>query len=268
VDEVRPLTIDQLRERQLRLLSAVADHCERHGLHYYLCAGTLLGAVRHQGYIPWDDDIDLMLPREDFDRLCATFPGPEAVHVSLRSLTSDRHYVLPFAKVTDDRTRIDVESDMISGLGVYIDVFPLDGWCRSRPARLVQRVLLKGLLDVMRVKHMVLGRRRKGVRNVVLALGKVLLAWLPARWVARSLERVAKLGRFDTARDVGVISWGYQESIPVTAYGEPGHLDFEGSSYRVPHDTHTVLSTIYGDYMTLPPAEQQVTHHRFVAYEL
>ena len=126
---------------------------------------------------------------------------------------------------------------MISGLGVFIDVFPLDGWCRSSVARLVQRVLLKGLLDVMRVKHMVLGRRRKGLRNVVLALAKVLLAWLPVRWVARALEKVAKLGPFDTGRRAGVICWGYQESIPVTAYGEPGMLEFEGARYRVPRDT-------------------------------
>ena len=267
--EARQLTMEQLRERQLQLLTAVADHCEEHGLRYYLCAGTLLGAVRHQGYIPWDDDIDLMLPRRDFDRLCTTFPGPGArPDVSLRSLSSDEGYVLPFAKVCDDRTRLDVESDMISGLGVFIDVFPLDGWCRSPVPRLVQRMLLKGLLDVMRVKHMVLGRRRKGLRNVVLAVAKVLLAWLPVRWVARALERVAKLGRFDTAREAGVICWGYQESIPVTAYGEPGRLEFEGTSYQVPHDPHTVLGILYGDYMALPPVEQQVTHHRFVAYEI
>ena len=265
----RELTIEQLRERQLRLFAAVARHCDDHGLRYYLCAGTLLGAVRHGGYIPWDDDIDLMLPRPDFDRLCATFPGPDTPEgMSLRSLHSSPEHVLPFAKVCDDRTRLEVESDMITGLGVFIDVFPLDGWCRQRPARWLQRALLKGLLDVMRVRHMVLGRRRAGVRNLVLAVSKVLVAWLPARTVARGLERVARLGTFETSQDAGVIVWGYQESIPRAAYGEPRRLSFEGRDYDAPHDTETVLRILYGDYMQLPPADQQVTHHRFVAYEL
>src|SRR4029079_13184062 len=90
----------QLRARQLRLLRAVADHCETHGLRYYLCAGTLLGAVRHGGDIPWDDDIDLMLPRPDFDALCASFPTSAAPdQVSLRALSNSPTHVLPFAKV-------------------------------------------------------------------------------------------------------------------------------------------------------------------------
>lgn len=263
------LTIEQLRKRQLRLLRAVVEHCDAEGLRYYLCAGTLLGAVRHGGFIPWDDDIDLMLPRPDFDKLCASFPRADSpAGMSLRSLSSRPDHVLPFAKVCDDRTRLEVESDIIKGLGVFIDVFPLDGWSDRPGLHAFQRVALKGLLDVMRVKHMVLRRKRTVLRNLVLAVAKVLLAVLRPRWVAASMERVARLGRFDSTTRGGVIVWGYQETVPVAAYGDPGRLPFEGGSYCVPQDTDTVLRILYGDYMRLPPVEQRVTLHRFVAYEL
>ena len=263
------LTIEQLRARQLRLLRAVADHCETHGLRYYLCAGTLLGAVRHGGYIPWDDDIDLMLPRRDFEKLCSSFPNSAAPEgVSLRSLTSSPTHVLPFAKVCDDRTRLEVESEIIKGLGVAIDVFPLDGWSDRRVVRTFQRVALKALPQVMRVKHVVLGRRRTVLRNALIAVAKGVLSVIPTRWVAASLEKVARVGDFDACTHGGVIVWGYQESVPVAAYGVPGQLTFEERSYDVPQDTETVLRILYGDYMRLPPVEQQVTLHRFVAYEL
>ncbi len=263
------LTIEQMRERQLRLLRAVVDHCETNGLRYYLCAGTLLGAVRHGGYIPWDDDIDLMLPRPDYEKLCATFPASDApAGVSLRSLGRTPGYVLPFAKVCDDRTRLEVESEIIKGLGVFIDVFPLDGWSDRRIVRLCQRVCLKRLLDVMRVKNMVIGHRRSPLRNAVLAVAKVLLAVLRPGWAAAAMGRVARLGDFESCARGGVIAWGYQESVPVAAYGVPSQLVFEKGSYCVPQDTDTVLRILYGDYRSLPPVEQQVTLHRFVAYQL
>ena len=261
------LTIEQMRARQLRLLDAVIEHCAARGLRYYLCAGTLLGAVRHAGYIPWDDDIDLMLPRPDFEKFCASFPSEAPTDVSLRSLASSHDYVLPFAKVCDDRSRLEVESDIIKGLGVFIDVFPVDGWCDRGRLKSLQRVMLKGLLDVMRIKHVVLRRQRTMLRNSLLAVAKVVLApWRPRR-VALLMERVARWGRFDSSAEGGVICWGYQETVPIAAYGVPKQMTFENRTCAVPYDTDAVLRILYGDYMRLPPEDQQVTLHRFVAYE-
>lgn len=262
------MTLLEVRERQLRLLGAVVEHCEAHGLRYYLCAGTLLGAVRHQGYVPWDDDIDLMMPRRHFEALCASFPAAAPSGVSLRSAATSPGYVLPFAKVCDDRTRLEVESEIIHGLGVYIDVFPLDGWRRGRAGRAVQAFLLARLLDVMQVKHMTLERRRARGRTALLACLKALLWWLPVAAVARALDAVARAGAFESSKEGGVIVWGYQERVPVTAYGDPLPVLFEGRTYCGPRDPDMVLRTLYGDYLQLPPADQQVTNHRFVAYEI
>lgn len=262
----RPIGIEELRQRQLVLLDRLVEVCDRLGLRYYLCAGTLLGAVRHQGYIPWDDDIDVMLPRRDYEVLCREFEDDEAL--SLRSSRRTPGYVLPFAKVCDERTRLEVESDIVEDIGIYVDVFPVDGWLRDRRRR-VQRAALGRLLDLMRVKHLsVEVRRRSRARNAVLRLAKLAVVWLPTAWVAAALTRVATWGDLDRCDEAGVIVWGYQESVPAAAYGAPRPLVFEGRDLAGPADPETVLSVLYGRYMELPPPEARVTHHRFTAYEI
>jgi lipopolysaccharide cholinephosphotransferase len=260
--------VAQVREHQLRLLEVIAHHCDAHGLRYYLYAGTLLGAVRHKGYIPWDDDIDLMLPRPDYEALCAGFPGADTPDgISLRSRRTDDGYVLPFAKVCNDPTRLEVESDIIHGLGINVDVFPLDGWMEGWRRRL-QTLLLGGLIQIMRAKNLKLSRKRSLLRTSVLATVKTLLATLPAGRVSGWLERVGRWGDYETSREAGVLVWGTLEAFPVEAFGSPTSLDFEGKRYSGPEDPDTILGIHYGHYMLLPPVEARVTNHRLVAYEL
>lgn len=267
VDALRPLSLPEIREAQLGVLDAIDAHCAAHGITYYLCAGTLLGAVRHGGYIPWDDDIDIMLPRPDFERFCATFaaPGSGSAHV-VHSAATSPDFALPFAKVCDTRTVLDVESDVVKGIGVFVDAFPLDGWRDGRLTRRAQRAGLALLTRLMLVKHLSLRSARGGARTLVLRAAKVVLAALPARAIAGGLTRVALWGSFGATADAGVIVWGYRETVPHRCYGDPVQLSFEGRLLPAPADADSVLRILYGDYGTLPPVAQQVTNHRFRAY--
>src|SRR4051794_23693513 len=135
------MTPAELRSVQLELLGVVDELCEQHGLRYFLWAGTLLGAVRHGGVIPWDDDIDLAMPRSDYERLCAELPDVMGDSVDLYTQDGHPDYEYPFARVADNRTLI-VEGSRISvPMGAFIDIFPMDGWPRgglmSRLHRLV-----------------------------------------------------------------------------------------------------------------------------------
>lgn len=268
----RRLSDQELRERQLRILDAIAVHCDALGLRYYLCAGTLLGAVRHGGYIPWDDDIDVMLPRPDWERLCATFPDRAAdasvSDLSIRSLSTSPTYALPFAKVCDDATELDVESDIIRDIGIYVDVFPLDGWADGKLQRRLQHAAMKALTYVIRVKHLQRARRRAWWRDLVLAIGKALLLPISARLAAQALTRVGRSVAFDTSAEAGIVVWGYHEVVPRHCYGTAGRVSFEGRELPAPADTDCVLRVIYGDYMQLPPPDKRITHHRFTAYAL
>ncbi len=208
-----------------------------------------------------------MLPRPDFEALCAGFPDADTPDgVSLRSRRRDPGYVLPFAKICNDRTRLEVESDIIHGLGINVDVFPLDGWLEGWRRRL-QANLLNLLIQIMRAKHLKLARKRSLLRTSVLAVLKTLLTVLPAGRVSGGLERVGRWGDYETSREAGVLVWGTLEAFPVEAIGTPTPLDFEGKRYSGPEDPDRILRIHYGDYMQLPPEEARVTNHRFVAYE-
>lgn len=263
---MRELTLDELRSTQLQILDAIAEHCVRNGIRFYLCAGTLLGAVRHEGYIPWDDDIDIMLPRTDFERLCRAIGNS---HLAVHSPSTSAEYPFPFAKICDRRTRIEVESDVLEGLGVYVDAFPLDGWCRNALARAAQRRLILALDVLMRVKHMQQqGTSRGRAKNAILRLAKFLIGPLSPRSISAALTWTVGRSPFETSDLVGVAVWGYHEALPHRYYGTPSTVTFEGRACPAPADTAGVLAGLYGDYMTPPPEADRATHHRFKAYAL
>ncbi len=265
----RSLSSHELRARQLRILDAIDRHCREFGITYYLCAGSLLGAIRHGGYIPWDDDIDIMLPRQDYEQFCRTFGRADGdVVYSLRSLETSPTYPFPFAKVCDDETRLDVGSDVVRDIGVYVDVFPIDAWCDGRIRGWLQRQALGLLCLAMRAKHLQTKTARNLFRKVVLSMAKLGARPVGARYIARALTLIATLSRQRHPRASGVIVWGYRERVPTHCYGSPQPIVFEGRKYPSPKDSETVLKIIYGDYMSLPPLDQRTTHHRFSAYAM
>ena len=120
------ITSEELKAIQLDLLQKTADFCKENGIRYYLCGGTLLGAIRHKGYIPWDDDIDISMPRPDYDRFISMFNKPENDYQVI-DMSNNKKYGLPFAKVHDTRTFVDELQYTKDQFGVYIDIFPIDG---------------------------------------------------------------------------------------------------------------------------------------------
>ena len=123
---MKRVTPEELKTIQLDLLQKTADFCEQNGLRYFLCGGTLLGAIRHKGYIPWDDDIDIAMPRPDYDRFCMTFNQPNSVY-RVKSLFTHPNYICAFAKVYDNRTLLKELHYKGIHFGVYIDILPVDG---------------------------------------------------------------------------------------------------------------------------------------------
>ncbi len=265
---LRQLDDAEVRAHQLGVLDVFSEHCRTHDITYYLCAGTLLGAIRHKGFIPWDDDIDVMLPRPDYERLCETWRNAEKGNrFTLRSVDSDSSYELPFAKISDDSTVLDVESGIVGDIGVYIDVFPLDSWHRIGVRRRLQQLCLRGLYKLVQLKAPARRRKRGALQEVVIKVASLLAAIVPGRSLAKALTRVARGPGYEHGSDVGVIVWGYREVVPRSSYGRGSTVEFEGRQMPAPDDPDDVLRRIYGDYMTPPPEGQRVTHHRsFTAF--
>lgn len=249
-----------LRAFQLRLLEilkSVDAVCRAHNLTYYIEAGTLLGAVRHQGFIPWDDDIDIIMPRPDYDRLMAH--ADQWLPQPLRMMTgrNSQDYLHAFAKVVDSSTHL-VERGV--EMGLYVDIFPIDGMSNCR---LVQRVhvlwyryITKKMLyfccrDPYKHGHgpscwwTLLCRRLYGYRHA-----------------HRAIDRMQR--RYDYTRHEMTIDHDFnlEGVMPKSVLGRPTEIVFEGCKFYGPEHPDDYLSRVYGaDYMTPPPPEKRMVHY-------
>ena len=252
---IRPLQL-----RILSILQAVDQTCRKHGLQYYLWAGTMIGAVRHKGFIPWDDDLDIAMPRPDYDRLIAHchewLPQP----FEMVCAENDPVYPLPFAKIQDGSTTL-IERMHLKYLGgIYIDVFPIDGTPKGR----LSKMWHFGLYEYYkRVLYLLCRNPYKH--------GHGLNSWMPL--LCRklySLDGVQdKIRRILTKYDYNECEWvadyddGSKGLIKKTTLGIPTFYEFEKLQVFGVENFDAYLSNKYGDYMQLPPKEKQIQHHFF-----
>lgn len=251
-----------LQKAELDILMEFQRLCQVFGLRYYLTAGTLLGAVRHKGFIPWDDDIDVVMPRKDYDRLvrlASEAVSPEYVYQEYRTEPNFPYY---FAKLRKRGTR--VEEPILRAIemeqGYYIDIFPLD-YC-PRGDRLAT-LFFKGieLLDcavLARVStEFVCGYQKAYMRflwNVLRHLPNDCLFAL-REWIRRLFgvggSRLCTVGG----------NHGYpRETYQLEWFVETVELEFEGQPFPAPAGWDELLKNMYGDYMRLPPPEERQGH--------
>jgi glycosyltransferase involved in cell wall biosynthesis/phosphorylcholine metabolism protein LicD len=254
-----PATVQRARDEQLDTLKRVLEFCAERSLHPLLADGSLLGAVRHQGYIPWDDDIDLWMLRNEFEELVAS-ELPEGLAI-LHYTTNDRFH-LGFAKIV--RLESAFEWSYPRGLepaGTSIDVFPLD-WSAS-PERFGERIramLVRFLRQVIRAKYRFPEARRRRTRQVV----SWLLPGVLWHRVLRALVVAPPLGK-----RTNLTSWfsaypASRASYPAAWILPPGELSFEGVPVPAPRDPARVLTRTYGDFMELPGPAKRTSRNHFL----
>ena len=262
---MRKIDIKELRAIQLDLLSEVDAFCKQRGIKYSLCGGTLLGAVRHKGYIPWDDDIDLMMPREDYDRFAREFGSPRSELIDLR----DNPDVIEFFLKVVRRGTIMRDTQFGRELwGIYIDIFPIDGTPVSyqEHCRRIQK---------MRDKLPRVCPFYKTVsRNKPFWFAKYILKRIAFPFygnvldIKKEIEGIAHSAPFDTSPYAGVLlgSYGVREVVKKTVFDALIDLPFEGKQFPSIKEYDTYLRAIYGEYMTLPPVEQRISHHLYDSF--
>ena len=254
------ITIDELRTIQLNLLQKTADFCEENGIRYFLCGGTLIGAIRHKGYIPWDDDIDIAMPRADYDRFIRTF-NQSGNYYQVVNLNTNPDYAYPFAKVYDNRTILK-ELHYSGNIGVNIDLFPADG---VKDAAQIHKIkLLRKFLNAKKANYC----RRTISKKIINTFGKLLLLPFSAHQIATWIDNECRKYTLGSLPKAGVIAnpFGPGEMVDKSVFDRDVYRDFEGREYRVPVGYDTWLRSVYGDYMQLPPEEHRVTHHTFEAW--
>jgi lipopolysaccharide cholinephosphotransferase len=256
-----PVSPEEMRALQLALLDAFDRHCRDSRLSYYLWAGTLLGARRHGGYIPWDDDIDVTMPRADYERLRRGFAGSAlAGHFRLHHLATDPAHEQPVMKLADPRAL--VLGNTPAPVGVNLDIFPLDRWPAGRLGSAAAGFGLRMLFHLRWLSHarVLQPEWNPGKRALVAALNATQ-GWFSTRvtngWIDGYLRRLG--GRCVT---VGAYHIGPPAKLGREAYGEPSWVTFEGRTLPAPADPDAVLTYLYGDWRVPPPPEHQHGHPR------
>ncbi len=262
-DTVCPRTLQSV---ELELLKALIHCCDELGLKYYLIGGTLLGAVRHHGFIPWDDDIDVGMPRADYELFLHNAQPllPEYYFVQCRD--TDPELLISFAKLRDSRTTFIESSTRHRRInhGVYIDIFPLDNYPETAWKQSVFDFRLRMLS--LRIRS-AFALREENKKNAVIEFGmKAASALMSIRYpkAEDALEAREKLYRSvahsSLLANLGG-AWGKKEIAPAEWFGEGVKGMFEGLRTRLPSEYDKWLKQVYGDYLQLPPPEKRVVHH-------
>ena len=250
--------IATLHEHILQILLTVDRVCSEHGIRYYCWAGTMLGAVRHKGFIPWDDDMDICMPRPDYDLLLAHcqewMPAPfEVVGPHNRA-----DYPYPFAKVEDASTTVLERPDFNFPEGIYVDIFPIDG-IPSDPD--VQK---KHLKKYKFWRHLLFFRGRDPFKH-----GHGPRSWWPQlihkmfslKQLQDKVQGFMTKYKFDDCEYVIDYDSVFRGIVAKKILGDPKEYEFEGKMFMGVSDAHQYLTEMYGDYMTPPPKEKQIQHN-------
>ncbi len=265
---MKKLTQDEIKTIQIEILKVVSEYCENENLRYFLAYGTLLGAVRHKGYIPWDDDIDILMPRNDYERFIKYFNKQNKIYRAY-SCSNDPVYPWPYAKISYEKTllveKLDIRFDK---LGVNIDIFPIDGLPESKNEQNKILNKIKMMRKILNLKYIAISSGRMLYKNAILLLGKIIFSFINYRKIVGSINRQATMYSYKDSKYVACLVWNYgcKEVMPKSIFSKQCELVFEGRKYKAPIGYHENLVKIYGNYMRLPKMEDRRTHHNFKAY--
>lgn len=267
---MKELNLEELKRIQLDILSAVHEFCESKDIKYSISSGTLLGAKRHGGYIPWDDDIDIYLLRKDYKKLIQVFPEIYNNHYKLVSLERNAEWDRPYAKVYDTDTLLIEENSSKNHIGVNIDIFPIDNtpdlikdWKKFNIKR-------RFLLDLHTIKSLKITKRRKWLKNITVALLKFPLLLLSSRKIALEIDYFAQKYNDKDYLNVYENATGKHsiKPFPKNLFADLIKIPFEDRFFYAFKESEIYLNHTYGDWERLPAKEKRITHHSFKAYIL
>lgn len=262
----------ELQKKCLEIALVFKDFCERHGLLFYLCGGGCIGAVRNEGFIPWDDDIDVFMPRDDYEKMCSLWKEEmdETKYRLSRSSESDFERS-QLTAITDEHTTFikERQMDLEVAHGVRLEVLPLDGCPKSRWKRKMQ--LFWGLVYQIYINQEPPTSKGK----VAEIIGKIMLGLRPG-WKRRYrtacfAEKKMSSYPIDECSHVTELCVRYNYMVneyPKEIFASAVWKPFEGEMLPLPAGYEKYLEMAFGDYRSLPPEEERVPSHDGICVDL
>ncbi|MBR3134852.1 MAG: LicD family protein [Clostridia bacterium] len=263
---MKELNKEELKNVQLEILKYINTICKENNITYYIFFGTLIGAVRHKGFIPWDDDVDICIKREEYNRFIKVVQKDKKYN--LISFETDPNYYFPFARVSDKKTQLVLKNIRdINNFGVFVDVFIIDNapnedefeeWYKkyqklNKKVRMtvptkIKKTSFRGKLS--RIKHFP-ERIFYGVKNF-------------SKYTNELNELITKYNSIETEKCM--VAYGTKEIFNKRDFKDTVELNFENIKVSAPIGYDQILRQIYGNYMELPPEDKRASHHHFTAY--
>lgn len=269
---MKKIELNELKRIEFQLLMQFKKVCDNNNYNYSLLAGTLLGAVRHKGFIPWDDDIDVMMPRNDYNKFEEYCISNKLPFVLLSNKTEAKYGYL-HSKIYNPNTfteelitdRYNLKS------GVFIDIFIYDGFGNEKKEskkNYKKSALLRELLVASNWKKYKKSKTHSWVYEPIRFILFVLSRCFSFKWLIKKIQLKYSKFSFEKSLFVGNLSSDSREKsiIERSNFDSYVELEFEGEKFKAFKGYEIYLRTMYGDYMKLPPLEKRVSHHTFDAY--
>lgn len=263
---MREVTFEESRTIQLDILRDIDSACREHGIKYSLSMGTLIGAIRHKGFIPWDDDIDLMMTRDEIEKFISVYDGKYRII----DVETNKDWWDSYTRIVDDKTRCDFKNTPYDVKhGIWVSIIPIDNipdddteWQRMRN----KMVSVYRLCKLYAAKW---SEERGSIRNCIRLILKFFVKLIPVSFWARKAKKIlTSYANVITKRKTRMIFWCKDVAFPSNIFDKYIDIPFEDATVMAIADYDTLLRSLYGDYMKLPPKEEQVPGHDYDVYWL
>ena len=247
----------EIQLEELKILKSVVQIIKENKLNYFLCGGTLLGAIRHKGFIPWDDDIDIMMPREDYEKFIKIFEKKNKNEELKITALELKNLFQPFCKIVNTSIEIQDESVYDSKKRyLWIDIFPMDR-CNKENYKSKFRLISKLKKIIYLREYKTEFKNRKNLKNILRTILRPL-SFLVSGNTIRKIAISEPKGKF-----IANVVWGYgqKEIMPLHEAIEYIDVEFENEKFNGLKSYDKYLKKLYGNYMELPPKEKRVTHN-------
>lgn len=259
------ITHDEIQNLEYEILKTFDVFCKEHNLKYFLCGGTLLGAIRHKGFIPWDDDIDVCMLREDYDKLHKLVKNNRRLKTNPNYrfiLPLDENYEYPFTKLVDDQTIVyEKNIDKKFSVGVWVDIFPMDSWPENVTDR--KKLMKKHNKYKFFNKIYIAGNYATVKEKILGRIGKFIYFFIchnktSQYWVDHMIRLVPQ----EESQKVGNVVWPYKDGdvFDRDVFSKALPCLFVDQEFPIPVGYEQYLTNMYGDYMQIPKPEDRVIH--------
>ena len=263
--------LSPLQKRLLDMLQWFHELCVENGLKYYIAYGTMLGAVRHNGFIPWDDDIDVVVPRPDYDKLCQLIGDKKVEKYYLETVKSDRtDYLYGYAKLYDTTTTMIEHTRKDVVRGIFIDVFPLDGVGNTEKECFHNYKRIDRANMFLATRICAIRKDRSLMKNIAVLCSRLIPSlFVNEKKLLVNLDKMCAKNGFDKKFVANCMStYRTKDIMDIEIFGTPTIYNFENIEVYGPEQYNAYLTHLYHDWKKLPPADKQHAAHDFYDLDL